>query len=192
MWSMMNSQRDSMHHVALRSLWRNSPQGSGWYRTVYYSLKWSSTRWLACCQWPTAACSSHECVPSGRGASSSPLCHSSCRSWCREQYLTHSLQMRSEVKKHPSHFASHQSQHTLTHKPAYPIRWCSYSLSKHNLDSIENTVSHTPTTSPLVSFPDELSYVEGNTALWVDYSIPIPPVGFFFLWNLMPNTRTHE
>ena len=84
MWSMMNSQRDSRHHVALRSLWHNSPQGSGWYRMVCYSLKWSSTRWLACCQWPTAACSSHECVPSGRGASSSPLSFPCCRSLCRE------------------------------------------------------------------------------------------------------------
>ena len=99
MWSMMNSQRDSRHYVALRSLWHNSPQGSGWYRMVCYSLKWSSTMWLACCQWPTAACSAHECVPSGRGALSSPLCHPSCRSLCREEHWTHSLQMRSEVEE---------------------------------------------------------------------------------------------
>jgi len=95
----MNSQRDSRYHVALRSPWHNSPQGSGWNRMVCYSVKWSSTMWLACYQWPTAACSAHECVPSGRGASSSPLCHPSCRSLCREQYLTHSLQMRSEVEE---------------------------------------------------------------------------------------------
>ena len=116
-WSMMNSQRDSRHHVALRSLWHNSPQGSGWYRTFFYSLKWSSTMWLACCQWPTAACSSHECVPSGRGALSSPLCYPSCRSLCREKHLTHSLQMWSEVEE-TSITVCLSSESTYTHTQA--------------------------------------------------------------------------